>query len=517
MGFINENVSCNIYNTISSPITDPITGLTFTTVSKLRDVQIMPDRFIFFDDNFFSDLGLYTTTTTVTYDELGKATVTSGGRLTTSIVPKVPFICTKLRVSTNGSGSTYNVNMSGLYNSSADEYIEAVYDITSKKVRIECRASGTTNMLGEVTVETITPPYDIYCVFNKNTVSAYLDTGYGVRFITSADISSYFDLRTPSVLKSFKVDMGFFSGSSATWKIDRFQVGYFGQVGMRDQTIVTYKDGTPYIKDNKLYFSATSAGIGDGHCGVYTLDLETYKTEKIGMIFVYRSSKVYNDLATHIIFDETINKFKLLISTWGNGFGAGSSLDVLYKIVDENILYGINIIEDMTTLALTGTTSYNVYDPYMIYNSSDGYWYIAYTIVTDMTFSGDPFYTSLDKTKDFVTFTNIDDDSLNTGYEGTKMQKIGNNWYVFASNDTYCRVYDLTMTYKGNLNFEMPLSTYTQPHAMVVPINKNGKTNFILMSFDTTKYSTSDFTWGCLVIEEATETEDGYEFPIKIV
>lgn len=88
-------------------------------------------------------------------------------------------------------------------------------------------------------------------------------------------LSGYVDLRDPNVLSQYKYGFGVRGGSGATIVLDGVEAGYWGRAGVRDPHVVTYADGTPYIKDNKLCLTLTNAGLdyfSSGHWGVYTLD-----------------------------------------------------------------------------------------------------------------------------------------------------------------------------------------------------------------------------------------------------
>ena len=91
---------------------------------------------------------------------------------------------------------------------------------------------------------------------------------------------------------------------------------------MRDNHVVTYADGIPYIKNNKLYFSLTNAGLdffSTAHWAVYMLDLSNYTSpnalEEVGKLFFKRDGKLMGDHAGHIVYDDAAGNFLIGVST----------------------------------------------------------------------------------------------------------------------------------------------------------------------------------------------------------
>jgi hypothetical protein len=96
------------------------------------------------------------------------------------------------------------------------------------------------------------------------------------------------DLRDVTVLESYNNGFGA-RATSGVIVLGGVEAGYYGEAGVRDPHVIQYADGTPYIKDNKLYFTLTNVGLGffeKAHWAVWTMDLSDYtKIEQVGNIF----------------------------------------------------------------------------------------------------------------------------------------------------------------------------------------------------------------------------------------
>ena len=142
-----------------------------------------------------------------------------------------------------------------------------------------------------------------------------------VKFETGDEL----DLRRKGVLATFKNGFGARNGSGRAIILDSVRAGYFGEAGVRDPHCVQYADGTPYIKDNKLYFTLTNAGLGffeKAHLTVWTMDLSDYTNiEQVGNIFWYNEGQPNIILGHHagqIIRDEEEGRWIVVASSWGD-------------------------------------------------------------------------------------------------------------------------------------------------------------------------------------------------------
>ena len=144
------------------------------------------------------------------------------------------------------------------------------------------------------------------------------------------DTPTGLDLRRREVLATYKNGFGARSASGSNILLDRARAGYFGEAGVRDPHVVQYADGTPYVKDNKLYFTLTNAGLGffeKAHWAVWTMDLSDYTNiEQVGNIFWRNNprmvtedpNKVLGHHAGQIVRDEEGGRWIVVVSSWGD-------------------------------------------------------------------------------------------------------------------------------------------------------------------------------------------------------
>lgn len=288
--------------------------------------------------------------------------------------------------------------------------------------------------------------------------------------------------------------------------------GRHGGVGIRDMTIVTNEDGSPYLPtSNTTLFTATIPDARDqAYAGVFELNMDDYSYRQVGALMVERGGKLYNDLVPHIIYYPSGNR-RVTIGTWGNGFGG--SIEVLHKLeTSQELLSGTKIISGMTQLNLPKSGSApGCYDPMLVYDSGNSRWLIAYAMTQRTDFSGSPFYAAAAYSTDLTTWTSIGIDS-ETGYEGTKIVKAAGDYWIMAGGpagmSNSSRVFDSAMTYVGPLTAVFEGSTDTQPHPMVFPYESRQ----VLLTFDNTKYASRDFTWGNLLVYEAARYIGGSSY-----
>jgi hypothetical protein len=99
--------------------------------------------------------------------------------------------------------------------------------------------------------------------------------------------------------------------------------------------------------------------------------------------------------------------------------------------------------------------------------------------------------------------------------EGVILQKIGDVWYLLASDgdDRIYRVYDLEVRFLGQL--DAPYGTNI-PHPQIVPVSERGRTYYLLITFNGTQYYEPLLgygTHGDFIVMRAAQERDGREFP----
>src|SRR5215210_2476451 len=286
--------------TDSASSLDP-TKLTFKTVKQYRPFGLISDNFVDVSDSFDKNTTKDYTILSPAPELQGGKTSIGGGSLSvksnggakffalfrTSKITLAPYATVIVDVkSFIGSATNEDSVFAGLVKDDSN-YVGAWYNNATKKVRIEAVVGGMVNKLVEADA-TLAAPVRFAFVLNSKEVTALADTGApadtggpwkplanfpnppevsGDPAITPG-LSQYVDLRDPAVLAQYGYGFGV-RGDSGPIVLDGVEAGYWGRAGVRDPHVVTYADGTPYIKDNKLYLTLTNAGCDffDGTLG----------------------------------------------------------------------------------------------------------------------------------------------------------------------------------------------------------------------------------------------------------
>src|SRR5918997_5175349 len=255
----------------------------------------------------------------------------------------------------------------------ASNYVVAWYNDATEKAGFDVAVDGKVTTLAE-TPATLAAPARFAFVLNSKEITALADEGDGAFDgwkpianypneptteypdpAIAPGLSDYLDLRDPTVLAQYKYGFGARGGSGATIVLEGVEAGYWGRAGVRDNHVVTYADGTPYIKDNKLYLTLTNAGLdffSTAHWGLYTLDLSDYTSptalKQVGKLFWNREGKVMGDHAGHIVYDDTTGEFIIGVSTWGDFTYQGVEIHhtrvPVLPTEDIEVLHGVHVL-----------------------------------------------------------------------------------------------------------------------------------------------------------------------------
>jgi len=488
------------------------TDFHFTTRERFRPFDLLAKNFVRLDDNFSSNTrGNYTVLRPGPPSEDDGTVRISNGKLRfdgendyytvlkSGTGQRAPYATVIIDVASLPGGTVY----AGLYKDNGN-YVHAYYNRNRNEVGLEVRVDGTLYNLGRMNPD----PSDFGASFrfafvaNENEITAlvgdrFMDIGNFRPLIKrnattddndtpdpADDTPTGLDLRRRGVLATFKNGFGARNGSGRPIVLDRVRAGYFGEAGVRDPHCVQYADGTPYIKNNKLYFTLTNAGLGffeKAHWGVWTMDLSDYTNiEQVGNIFWYNEEEPNIILGHHagqIIRDEAGSRWIVVVSSWGDfgpqgGDGAlvpgvitypdkGSfgvpvfdpepnnpsnplvpvapgyepPVDILYdeRPLTDNLLTGVHILTGKKhPVNNTPFPTEGKWDPGL--TRIDGRWYLSYVIALDL-FSN--FQPALARSpvggghRQAVQFVGADWGKRAT--EGPIIQKLGGKWRLFAS------------------------------------------------------------------------------------
>jgi hypothetical protein len=510
------------------------TDLSFSTLAQYRPFEVVAQGFEAVDDGFDTVSGSYQTFAPAPELDAGTATV-GGGMLSITgksffalmaapTGPEAPYAAVELDVASFSAAhhTTRNTVYAGLV-ADAGNYVVASYDAAAQTVAVEAVRNGRRYQLISATA-TLSAPLTFAFVLNQNNVIALADTGRGFVPLVRANVASVLDLRLPGVLARFRYGFGA-RADSGTIGLDGVRAGYWGKAGVRDPHVVTWADGTPVIADGKVYLTLTNAGLGFfefAHWGVYTLDLNDPASpsslQHVGKIFWERDGLVVGDHAGHIVYDDAIGAFRLLVSNWGTFSGNGVLINS--ATVRADVLHGVTVIQNPTVQPLP--TDVSRWDPHMA--RVDGRWYIAFVESPSQNpFNFHPALARGPKTGEFGGFSLVGRDAARSMTEGMVMQKIGGKWWVLCSaspaegppDGGHYLIYDLSMRFVGFLGAPYPTNI---PHPMVfpVPLTQTQSTRYQMVTFDGTPYHDDVLgygTHGDFYVMQARQIVEGYEFP----
>jgi hypothetical protein len=393
-----------------------------------------------------------------------------------------------------------------------ENYLTAWFSHASGAVGLDLVVDGELRTIGAVDTP-ILAPCRVAFSLTGNAVAALIDDGEGFRPLVRAHLP---DDVPQSALGGHHNGFGA-RASSGTIALTAVEAGYFGQTGLRDPHVVTHADGTPYTKYGKVFLTLTQAGMGffeTAHWGVWTLDLANHEIEQVGSLFFRRdgSAAVLGDHAGHLVRDDDNDRWIVTTSTWGDFAGERVEIHHASVPMSTDLLHGVHVLEtERLKLPVDDlpTDAVGQWDPHLV--RVEDRWHLAF--VNARAFFD--FYPALARGEpggDFTELSLVGADPAKTETEGVLIQRLGDRWFVLASNgegsaeeirDQY-PVYDLTMAQIGTLDAPHP-SNIPWPTVFPVPASRD-RIRWMMVTFDGTPYHRAELgygTHGDLVVMEA--------------
>lgn len=410
-------------------------------------------------------------------------------------MPQV-FVSTTL-TATSGTNGSYLACCCGIIKDS-NNYIVINHDKANSAVSLQMKIAGTSTFSsGYSTSSWGALPYKFGLCIVGNYASIFVYYSSSWKFLFGYTISAI-NLKTQDLSTWYGCIGAVNPGTYAnTVTFDDFYVGRYGGVGMRDGCIVTNEDGTPYtgLGANKFYMLGTIAavygGIEGSSMGSFVVDTKKKTIDLKSVIMCSRDGVTQPDHAGHAIrYNDGYTR--ICFSSWGD---VNSVLPkIRHKYTNVDILNNSTILTNtdvFTGLTNVGSTI-DQYDPFLI--KKDNYWYLAYTCQLNTT--AYTFFPCLDKSSDLTTWTSLGKDTSALRYEGTRILKFNNVYYVLTGGQYNMKIYDLDMNDLGYVNIVSPGDGTTQPHPMIFPSGNL----YWLVTFDATKWPSggNDFSWGSI-------------------
>jgi hypothetical protein len=503
--------------------------LEFSIVEQFRPFDLLPEGFVQVHEQF-REASLRRLTRTGLQSEGAPAQMSlSPGRLRltssraeptllrTEAGPVAPYCTVIVTIGSSETGADEAGTVTAGLVRDASNYVIASFerngDPAKAAVAIDVRVEGRTTRVASVNVDRAGVTRYAFTV-NENYVTALVARGVDWVPVVQHRITDLLDLRNPAVLRQYRYGFGA-GGAGTTVTIEDVRAGYFGQAGIRDLHVISHSDGRPYIRNGKLYLTATQAGLSffqAAHWGVWTLDLdEPYQVEPVAALFFERDGLVLGDHAGQIVADDHDGGFHVAVSSWGDF--AFKGMHVRYCRTFNNILSGVHVLK---SARMSLPTDVSAWDPSMV--RIGGRWYVGFveSPYQDPTrgFNFHPALARSDRGGSLNRLSKVGADLSRDQTEGTILQKVGGRWYLLASDgvDRQYRVYDLSMKLLGFL--KAPYGSNI-PHPQVIPISDQGQTTYLLITFEGTQYHEELLgygTHGDLIVMRAAQTRRGSEF-----
>ncbi|SDM15440.1 hypothetical protein [Allokutzneria albata] len=410
----------------------------------------------------------------------------------TSAGPRAPFCSVLVEVGSLAADSSVVAGMA------LDQANSVLVRYSSDgSATIEVTVGGRRTIVDSAKQAPLRAPFRLAFVLNENAVTVLVDatnTGTGWEPLVSEreGVSGLIDLRVPGRLRT----MRYAFGGSGTATLGRVRAGYFGQAGLRDGHLVQTAEGRPLIRDNKIYFTFTCAGLGffqQAHWGVWAMDIANpRRLEQVSQLFFQRDGVIVGDHAGQVVYDERRNRYIVAMSSWGDF--AFNGVHVRHVETAANVLSGVHVLR---TARFPLPTAVSAWDPSL--TRIGDRWHVAF-VESPRQSPVFEFHPALAVGPPGGTYhqdlrLRRADTSLDQT-EGTIIQRVGDRWYLFASDGDAreYRVYDLeTMNHLGSL--DAPYRTNI-PHPQLVEVPTPTGTRWWLVTFDGTQYAEGVLGYG---------------------
>ncbi len=489
---------------------DP-TDLAFDVVTQFRPRDLIGDRFITLHDQF----GCVAEEYDVLAPDGRKGTVDRNrGHLEIGGAPHftllksqtgqvAPFASVVVSIAEFSGDAKQDRVYAGLVRNRGN-WVMAWYDRATGTAGLDVSVDGTVQTLGSADAGVLTAPCQIAFGLTSTTVVTFVNEGNdesAFRPVFDARLDDIVELRRPAALAAYRNGFGARSGSGTT-ELAGVKAGYFGQLGLRDPHLVTHADGRPYIRNNKAYFTFTQAGLAffeTAHWGVWTVDLSTYELTQVANLFFRREGLgvVLGDHAGHIVRDDRNDRWIIANSTWGDFTFEGVEINYTTASTDVDVLHGVHVMHTrrlplpLDELAAMGEGHVGQWDPHIV--RIGGRWYVAFVNAREF-FNFFPNLSRSPRGADFTDLHLVGSDTDKVETEGTVMQKLGDRWFLLASNGDNSPeaikgqypVYDLHMDQIGTLDAPHPTNI---PWPMVFPVpTGDGQVRWVLLTFQGTQF-----------------------------
>lgn len=304
------------------------------------------------------------------------------------------------------------------------------------------------------------------------------------------------------------------SGGTTTPFVDMRAV-YNTTPHQADCRIITYEDSSPIVENGKVYFTASSQrGGGSGGAIVFALDIGTCQIEMTGCILAFYNGSGFSATGNAIMYNRNTGKWQLMTHS---GDTQGHDLLIAESISDPR--YGVtNAYYEPMDYESPGSGDE---DQFVFYSDELEKWVMIYVSIRNNNAN----YILKVQTSDYpdhgFTFYNEINDSSRLRATGVVSTKVGGKRYILSGSSATGMNKNLIYTfpeleYVGEVNLDIGTNAIYGTWPMLFPICDGTRTRYYFFTFDRTALITSNqWSYGCLYMYCAQETNEGLEFDIK--
>lgn len=336
---------------------------------------------------------------------------------------------------------------------------------------------------------------------------------------------NYIDTYTPIIsttisgIDLYKEDaFSWYEGVAGTTKtaIVNARAVYNAGVYYGDIAPVIYENGEPIIKDNRMYYTKSSARhLGGMGAAVYEYNIGTGELHLTGIIGGYKTINdeevLYNSVAIHVMYNRNTGEWQ-----YTTGAAPVTSHVLHYGHSYNSPLHGRTIVE-FYALEYEGTPNGDE-DPVVYYSDELQKWVLVYCkVVNDV-------YKAVLQTSDYsdrgFSLYKVATNDVNT--TGLNVCRVNNIMYVLSGDAASNGVNRFAVLSIPDLNFVCHLNLdYNnggwRSWNSLVAVPESDYTKYYLLTFDKAACSPSwEFTYGYLYMYCSIEKNKGLEYPLIV-
>jgi hypothetical protein len=398
--------------------------------------------------------------------------VTPDGLVRAGSGPVAPFAAVEVEVRAVEADASVELGLA----TGTGEHVLATWTARGSRVAISLRRDGRTRTLRRRKVE-LGASFRLAFVLCENQVTVLAGTGAGWRPLLTerSRVAARVDLRREEVLAAHRYAWG---GTGVV--LGSVRAGLFGMAGLRDPHLVQHADGTPYVRDGRLFLTWTCAGLGffqQAHWSVWSLDPADPEGMRLeAQLFGRRDGLVLGDHAGQLVRDG--DRWLVATSSWGD-FAPGD-IHVRHTTSSADLLSGVHVLETVRTPL---PTDLGTWDPAL--TRVDGRWHVAYVeSPSQKPFRFHPALASTDADEWTEGLTAVASLGGMRQCEGPVLVTVDGTTRLVASDGGHRRypVFELDGHRAGHL--DAPYGTNI-PHPQLVPDPAGG---WLVLTFDGTSH-----------------------------